>query len=172
MWLSYQNPKYRVISCGPQKKISQRGECETVTTDSDSNWEDIESEQDCEDSVEDTYPTIDVNCEDWAEKFTNSIHKFHNSGNYVYSIIDEHEEKCPNCDRVFTPHHQCWETLLSVRFDLVIHWRRGFALVRAILIAVLPLLPEHYEYCIPCLFELHISERKKKMYQQNWLKEI
>ena len=82
-------------------------QCETVTTDSDSNWEDIESEQDCEDSVQDTYPTIDVNCEDWAERFTSSIRKFHNSGPLNYSVIDEHEEKCPNCDRVFTPHHQC-----------------------------------------------------------------
>ena len=29
-------------------------------------------------------------------------------------------------------------------------------------VAVLLLLPEHFEYCIPCLIELHISEEKKK----------
>ena len=92
--------------------------CET--TDSDSNWEDVESEQnfeasddfkdsdDSEDS-DDSYPTIDVNSEDWAEKFTSSIRRFHKSGNFSSShqIIDEQEEKCPNCERVFTPHHQC-----------------------------------------------------------------
>ena len=43
-------------------------QCETL--DSDSNWEDVESEQDL-------YPTFDVNSEDWAEKFTNSIREFH-----------------------------------------------------------------------------------------------
>ena len=81
--------------------------------DSDSNWEDIDSEQDSEqdseDNVEDLYPTIDVNCEDWAEKFTISIRRFHNSGNFskLHQIIDDQEEKCPNCERVFTPHHQC-----------------------------------------------------------------
>ena len=29
-------------------------------------------------------------------------------------------------------------------------------------VAVLLLLPEHFEYCIPCLIELHISEKEKK----------
>ena len=29
-------------------------------------------------------------------------------------------------------------------------------------VAVLLLLPEHFEYCIPCLIELHISEEEKK----------
>ena len=94
-------------------------EKQVETADSDSSWEDIQSEQDLEDSVEesedsvaeseDSYPTIDVNCEDWAEKFTNSIRRFHESGNLSSShqIIDELEEKCPNCERVFTPHHQC-----------------------------------------------------------------
>ena len=94
-------------------------EKQVETSDSDSSWEDIQSEQDLEDSVEesedsvaeseDSYPTIDVNCEDWAEKFTNSIRRFHESGNFSSShqIIDEREEKCPNCERVFTPHHQC-----------------------------------------------------------------
>ena len=41
-----------------------------VATDSDSNWEDIENEQDL-------YPTLDLNSEDWAEQFTNSIRTFH-----------------------------------------------------------------------------------------------
>ena len=37
-------------------------------TDSDSSWEDVESDQD---------PTLDLESEDWAEKFTNSIRSFH-----------------------------------------------------------------------------------------------
>ena len=41
-----------------------------VATDSDSNWEDIENEQDL-------YPTLDLNSEDWAEQFTNSVRTFH-----------------------------------------------------------------------------------------------
>ena len=45
-------------------------QCET--SDSDGNWEDIESE-------EDLYPTLDLNSEDWAEKFTDSIQTFHRS---------------------------------------------------------------------------------------------
>ena len=39
-------------------------------TDSDSNWEDIENEQDL-------CPTIECDSEDWAEKFTNSIRRCH-----------------------------------------------------------------------------------------------
>ena len=49
---------------------------------------------------------------------TDSIRKFHNSGNNL--IIDEQEKKCPNCDRVFTPYHQCWQMLLSVVLDCLI----------------------------------------------------
>ena len=45
-------------------------QCEA--TDSESNWEDVESDQDL-------YPTLDVESDDWAEKFTNSIRRFHRS---------------------------------------------------------------------------------------------
>ena len=93
----------------PVPPVPSEKQCETM--DSDSNWEDIDSEQDSEhdfeDNVEDLYPSIDVNCEDWAEKFTNSIRRFHNSGNFSKSHQIIEEEKCPNCDRVFNPHHQC-----------------------------------------------------------------
>ena len=60
--------------------------------DSDSDWETIE---DCESDFENDFPTIDVNSEDWAEKFTKSVQRFHNVVN------------CENCDEVFTPEHQC-----------------------------------------------------------------
>ena len=59
-----------------------------------------------ENDSENGFPAIDVDCEDWAEKFTISIRRFHNSGNYL-NHIDVKEAKCPNCDGIFTPHHQC-----------------------------------------------------------------
>ena len=80
--------------------------CEVAKEDSD--WETIiddcefGSENDENDS-ENGFPAIDVDCEDWAEKFTISIRRFHNSGNYLNHI----DVKCLNCDGVFTPHHQC-----------------------------------------------------------------
>ena len=56
----------------------------------DSDWETIV--EDCEISSEDDsesgFPAIDVDCEDWAEKFTMSIRRFHNNGNYS-NHIDE-----------------------------------------------------------------------------------
>ena len=85
--------------------------CEAVekveVAQEESDWETIEdSENDCE-TIEDSendcendFPAIDVNCEDWAEKYTESIHRFHSSGNY--RTVNEQDEKCPNCDRVFT----------------------------------------------------------------------
>ena len=60
-----------------------------------SDWETIE---DCESDFENDFPTIDVDCEDWAQQFTKSVQKFHNIGNVV---------KCENCNEVFTPEHQC-----------------------------------------------------------------
>ena len=61
----------------------------------DSDWETIEE---CENDFEIDFPTIDLNCEDWAEKFTKSVQRFHNSEKVV---------NCENCDEVFTPEHQC-----------------------------------------------------------------
>ena len=42
---------------------------QSVITDNDSDWEDIENEQDL-------YPTFDVNSETWAEELTNSMTHF------------------------------------------------------------------------------------------------
>ena len=83
--------------------------CEVVkVAEEDSDWETIV--EDCEVSSEDDsesgFPAIDVDCEDWAEKFTMSIRRFHNTGNYS-NHIDVKIPYCPNCDGIFTPHHQC-----------------------------------------------------------------
>ena len=47
-----------------------------VVTDNDtvidSDWEDIENERDL-------YPTLDLDSEKWADNFTNSIRRFHES---------------------------------------------------------------------------------------------
>ena len=43
-------------------------QCETI--ESDSSWEDVENDQDL-------YPTLDVESQDWDEKFTNSIRRYH-----------------------------------------------------------------------------------------------
>ena len=56
--------------CNCDAEMTPYHQCET--SDSDGSWEDIESE-------EDSYPTIDLNSEDWAEKFTDSIRSFHGS---------------------------------------------------------------------------------------------
>ena len=47
-------------------------QCEAL--DSDSSWEDIDSEQEL---WLELYPTLDPDSEDWAEKFSNSIRRFH-----------------------------------------------------------------------------------------------
>ena len=61
----------------------------------DSDWETIDE---CENDFENDFPAIDVNCEDWADKFTESIDRFHKGRTVV---------NCENCDEVFTPEHQC-----------------------------------------------------------------
>ena len=104
----------------------------------DSDWETID---DCEIGSETSeigsengFPAIDVDCDDWAEKFTTSIRRFHNSGNYS-NHIDVKEAKCPNCDGVFTPHHQCWTLSKTIIFGQNRVWyscRQSFALLRAI----------------------------------------
>ena len=90
---------------------------EVKVAQEESDWETIkDSENDCE-TIEDSendFPAIDVNCEDWAEKYTESVHRFHTNGKH--RIVDEQEEKCPNCDRVFTPHHQCSPVFCRVHF--------------------------------------------------------
>ena len=58
----------------------------------ESDWETIE---DCEDNCENDFPAIDISCDNWDEKFNESVKRFHNIVN------------CENCDGVFTPDHQC-----------------------------------------------------------------
>ena len=70
----------------------------------DSDWETII--EDCEKGSEIEFPAIDEDCENWAEKYTTSIRRFHNSGNFS-SQTDIKETKCPNCGGAFNPHHQC-----------------------------------------------------------------
>ena len=84
--------------------------CEVVkVAEEDSDWETIV--EDCEvgskDDSKSGFPAIDVDCEDWAEKFTMSIRRFHNNGNYSNHIDEPKYQLCTNCDGIFTPHHQC-----------------------------------------------------------------
>ena len=53
-------------------KMTLNHQCEAL--DSDSSWEDIDSEQEL---WLELYPTLDPDSEDWAEKFSNSIRRFH-----------------------------------------------------------------------------------------------
>ena len=54
--------------------------CEDIeATDSDSNWEDIQNERDL-------YPTLDLESDDWADEFTNSIRRFH--GQHRWNVLD------------------------------------------------------------------------------------
>ena len=57
------------LNCDAEMTVHHQ--CEDIlATDSDGNWEDIESEQDL-------YPTLDLESDDWADEFTNSIRRFH-----------------------------------------------------------------------------------------------
>ena len=88
-----------------QEGFETKVEDNIEVAEEDSDWETI---VDCEKDSENDFPAIDVDSENWAEEYTNSISRFHNiSGNYSHGTIHEKEERCPNCDRVFTPHHQC-----------------------------------------------------------------
>ena len=44
---------------------------------SDSDWEDVESDNNL-------YPTIDLDCEDLADKFSDSIHRNHRANPLAY----------------------------------------------------------------------------------------
>ena len=55
-------------------------QAEEVDKLEDSDWETID---DCENDCENNFPTIDLSCEDWPEKYTKSIRKFHSNGNVV-----------------------------------------------------------------------------------------
>ena len=54
------------LNCGTE--MTPHHQCDA--TDSESNWEDVENEQDL-------YPTLERDSEDWAEKFTKSIRRYH-----------------------------------------------------------------------------------------------
>ena len=58
----------------------------------ESDWETIEGS---DDGCENDFPAIDVSCDNWEEKFNESVKRFHNIVN------------CENCDGLFTPDHQC-----------------------------------------------------------------
>ena len=58
-----------------EAEMASDHQCET--SDSESNWEDIGGEY--VESEEDLYPTIDLDSKDWAEKFTDSVRRFHGS---------------------------------------------------------------------------------------------
>lgn len=49
------------------------------TLDSDSSWEDLESE-------EELYPTFDPDSKNWAEEFSNSIRRFHGSSPLIWKL--------------------------------------------------------------------------------------
>ena len=61
-----QSKKSSCMNC--EAEMTPDHQCEA--TDSDSNWEDVENENDL-------YPTLEVDSEDWAEKFTNNIRRYH-----------------------------------------------------------------------------------------------
>ena len=52
-------------------------QCEAMDLDSESNWEDFESEHDDLESEQNSYTSLDLDSEDWAEKFSDSIRRFH-----------------------------------------------------------------------------------------------
>ena len=54
------------LNCGTE--MTPHHQCDAA--DSESNWEDVENEQDL-------YPTLECESEDWAENFTNSIRRYH-----------------------------------------------------------------------------------------------
>ena len=54
----------KCLNCGA--RMTPDHQC----TDSEGNWEDIESDQDL-------YPTLDLDNEDWVNKFTDDIQRFH-----------------------------------------------------------------------------------------------
>ena len=59
--------KSRCLNCDARMTFDHQ--CQDMNSDGD--WEDVESEE------IDSFPTIDLDCEDWADKFSASIHRFH-----------------------------------------------------------------------------------------------
>ena len=91
-------------------------QCET--TDSDSNWEDIENEMDL-------YPTLELDSEDWAERFTNSIRTYHGvdsgtptSRKICENLISLFEFKCIQVDREWP---LCSSDFLAIADNDIVH---------------------------------------------------
>ena len=71
-------PKESSLNCSNcDAKMTPEHQCEAM--DSESNWEDFESEHDDLDSEQFSYLSLDLDSEDWADKFTGSIRRFHGS---------------------------------------------------------------------------------------------
>ena len=69
-------PKQLSLNCSNcDSKMTPEHQCEAI--DSESNWEDYESEHDGLESEGNLYPALDLDSEDWAERFTESIRRFH-----------------------------------------------------------------------------------------------
>ena len=64
--------KSRCLNC--EAEMTPDHQCVVTDNDTviDSDWEDIENERDL-------YPTLDLDSEKWADNFTNSIRRFHES---------------------------------------------------------------------------------------------
>ena len=71
--------KLSCLNC--EEEMTPGHQCDS--TDSESNWEDVES---------------DVESEDWAEEFSNSIRRFHGLN----------PKDVGKSDREFSPAHQCY----------------------------------------------------------------
>ena len=97
-------------------------QCEAV--DSDSNWEDVENELDL-------FPTLEVDSEDWAEKFTNNIRRFH--GN-------------------------CWKTLWLSRKVCSRGWGVSPSLGLSSILTIL--LAMSLRYCTSLNLELHVRKNQ------------
>ena len=63
------------LNCGAE--MTPHHQCDT--TDSDSNWEDVENENDL-------YPTLECDSEDWAENFTNNIRAYHGISPHQWNL--------------------------------------------------------------------------------------
>ena len=135
---SIPSPTHLVFTPVPQEDVEDvENESEHVENERDP--EDVETESDLEKSDESNWEDVesDVESEDWAEEFTNSIRRFHglnpdSSQGGVVGKSDredvederdlakavegkreqeqEQQQKCWNCDAKFSP-HQCFSEL-------------------------------------------------------------
>ena len=69
------NQESSLICSNCDARMTPEHQCEAM--DSEGHWEDSESEHDDLESEQILYPSLDLDSEDWAEKFTDSIRRFH-----------------------------------------------------------------------------------------------